>query len=246
MLKSLFVAVQFMTRLPVPQSWLPDTYDDKLLGQSVLAYPLVGFIIGLVLWGVASLTNELPSLLVAALLVFIWILITGALHLDGLADCADAWVGGQGDRERTLAIMKDSFIGPVGVVVLVSVLLIKFAALASLTDLSLAVVMAPVISRAFVIVLFLTTPYVRANGLGQQQSQHLPRVPAYVILLLLMGGFLLFLGWNGILVLICLASMFVFLRWQFVKSIGGMTGDTAGAMIEILEAVLLVVIVGLF
>lgn len=66
----------------------------------------------------------------AALLLVFWVLATGALHLDGLADSADAWVGGLGDRERTLAIMKDPCCGPAAVVALVVVLLVKFAALA--------------------------------------------------------------------------------------------------------------------
>jgi len=243
MLKPLLVAVQFMTRLPVPRAWLPEAYDDKLMGQSALAYPVVGLIIGLILWGVASLISSLPSLLVAALLLMVWVFITGALHLDGLADCADAWVGGQGDPERTLAIMKDSFIGPVGVAVLVSVLLVKFAALASSSHLALAMILTPVMSRAFVILLFLTTPYVRENGLGQQQSRYLPRTPAYVMLLILTCGYLMLLGSSGVMPLIFVGAVFALLRWQFIRRVGGMTGDIAGAVLEIMEAVFLVVFV---
>lgn len=246
MLKPLLVAVQFMTRLPVPKTWLPETYDERLMGQSVLAYPVVGLLIGLILWGTASLLSGLPLLILSALLLSVWVLITGALHLDGLADCADAWVGSHGDRERMLAIMKDSFIGPVGVAVLVSVLLVKFSALASVTNLIFALLVTPVISRAFVILLFLTTPYVREKGLGQQQSQSIPRGQAYTALSLLAIGFIFLLGGSSIIVLSSVIVAFVFLRWFFVRNIGGMTGDTAGAMVEILEAVLLVVFAGVF
>jgi adenosylcobinamide-GDP ribazoletransferase len=66
----------------------------------------------------------------AALLLTVWVLLSGGLHLDGLADSADAWLGGFGDRERTLTIMKDPRSGPIAVVVLVLVLLLKFCALA--------------------------------------------------------------------------------------------------------------------
>lgn len=246
MLKPLWVAVQFMTRLPVPRVWLPEDYDAKLMGQSVLAYPVVGFIIGLLLWGITFVSTGLPSLVVAALLLAVWVLVTGALHLDGLADCADAWVGGHGDSERTLAMMKDSFIGPVGVAAVVCLLLLKFAALTALTQTTLALILTPVLARAAIIVLFLTTPYVRAQGLGQHQSQQLPTKQGYAVLSLLAFGCVFLLGWHGIGMLICLAAVFIFLRWQFVKTIGGMTGDTAGAMLEMMEALLLIIFAGIF
>lgn len=129
-LRSLLVALQFLTRLPVRLSAMP---TPEQFGRAVLCYPLVGVLIGVVLYAAARSLDGTPPLLQAALLLSLWVALSGALHLDGLADMADAWIGGLGDRERTLAIMKDPRSGPVAVVVLVLVLLLKFSALAALT-----------------------------------------------------------------------------------------------------------------
>ncbi|HBM07500.1 MAG TPA: adenosylcobinamide-GDP ribazoletransferase, partial [Pseudomonas sp.] len=114
------IALQFLTCLPVRLRGMP---EPQQIGRSLLYYPLVGLLLGgmLCLLGVA-LGNAAPPLK-AALLLAAWVWLTGALHLDGLADSADAWLGGFGDRERTLAIMKDPCSGPVAVAVLVLVLL---------------------------------------------------------------------------------------------------------------------------
>lgn len=125
-LRSLLVALQFLTRLPVRLSAMP---TPEQFGRAVLCYPLVGVLIGVVLYAAALSLDGTPPLLQAALLLSLWVALSGALHLDGLADMADAWVGGLGDRERTLAIMKDPRSGPVAVVVLVLVLLLKFSSL---------------------------------------------------------------------------------------------------------------------
>src|SRR5690606_7619903 len=102
--------------------------------DAVPAWPVVGALLGVLFWLFASVADSLgwPAWPTAVLLVMLWAGITGALHLDGLADSADAWLGGQGNRERTLTIMKDPACGPAGVVVLVLVLLGKVAAVATL------------------------------------------------------------------------------------------------------------------
>jgi adenosylcobinamide-GDP ribazoletransferase len=103
-LRPFLVALQFLTRLPVH---MPEPPDEREIGQSLLYYPLVGLLLGLMLAALAWAMRDGSSMLHAALLLAMWVLMTGGLHLDGLADSADAWVGGQGSRERTLAIMKD-------------------------------------------------------------------------------------------------------------------------------------------
>ncbi|MFB6261856.1 MAG: adenosylcobinamide-GDP ribazoletransferase, partial [Thiohalorhabdaceae bacterium] len=123
------LAVQFLTRIPVGVPAAPKATD---LGRSVAFYPLVGLGMGLVLAAVGALVGQGPGLLAAALVVGLWGTATGFLHLDGLADSADAWLGGQGDAERTMAILKDAYAGPAGVAAVVLVLVIKVAALAPL------------------------------------------------------------------------------------------------------------------
>lgn len=172
-LRSLLVALQFLTRLPVRLSAMP---TPEQFGRAVLCYPLVGVLIGVVLYAAARSLDGTPPLLQAALLLSLWVALSGALHLDGLADMADAWVGGLGDRERTLAIMKDPRSGPVAVVVLVLVLLLKFSALAALLGQGEAglLPLAPWLARSSLPLLFLTTPYARPGGLGQAIAEHLP------------------------------------------------------------------------
>jgi len=168
MLRPLRIALRLLTRLPVPEPPPEDDGQDSV-ARSLAWYPLVGLILGALLWGLAAMlaAGAAPSLLSAALLLAAWVALTGALHLDGLADTADAWLGGLGDRERTLAIMKDPCAGPAGVVAVVLVLLLKFAALAALaTAPQPALLLAPVLARMALTALFLTTPYVRPGGIG--------------------------------------------------------------------------------
>ena len=86
-----WIALQFLSSLPVR---LPGMPAPEQLGRSVLCYPLVGVLFGGLLWGLNVLLDTSPLLLHAALLLAAWVLLSGALHLDGLADSADAWLGG--------------------------------------------------------------------------------------------------------------------------------------------------------
>ena len=214
--------------------------EPRELGRSLLFYPLVGLLFGLLLWLASLLLQGTPAPLHAALLLTLWVLLSGALHLDGLADSADAWLGGFGDRERTLQIMKDPRSGPIAVVTLVLVLLLKFCALWVLVEQGIGaqLLLAPLIGRAAMLGLFLCTPYVRPGGLGQALAEHLPRRIAGWVLL---GSALFCLvlgGWVAVLAL----AMFAWLRHLICRRLGGTTGDTAGAMLELLE---LVVVLGL-
>ena len=111
-INGLLSALMLLTRLPVSavKSVVPDT------GMAVAWYPAVGLIIGclLSLLYEVSVFAGISHLLLAALMLSLWVLVTGALHLDGLADMLDGWVGGMGDRERTLKIMKDPAVGAIG------------------------------------------------------------------------------------------------------------------------------------
>lgn len=111
----LLIALQFLTRLPVRLLGMP---APEQVGRSLLWYPLVGLLLGGLLLAAQALLSQQPAVLQAALLLTLWVALSGGLHLDGLADTADAWVGGYGDRERTLAIMKDPRSGPIAVAVL--------------------------------------------------------------------------------------------------------------------------------
>ncbi|MES9869058.1 MAG: adenosylcobinamide-GDP ribazoletransferase [Sedimenticola sp.] len=234
-LQPFLLALQFLTRLPVPGSdGLP---DEEVQARAVLYYPLVGLVIGLVLVLLFLLTDGLGSLLQAALLLSLWVAITGALHIDGLADTADAWIGGQGDPERTLEIMKDTHAGPMAVTAVVLVLLVKFAALETLLDAGnwSALLLAPLVGRSGLVAALGYMPYVRPGGLGSVLSEHLSRERSQVVLLVSALFCSLFLGWGVLLLLLLVVGCFALLRSALMERIGGVTGDAAGAICELLE-----------
>jgi adenosylcobinamide-GDP ribazoletransferase len=237
----LLIAVQFLTSLPVR---LPGMPSPQELGRSLLWYPAVGLLIGVLLFCLNALLSGAPLLLHAALLLAAWVALSGALHLDGLADSADAWLGGFGDRERTLTIMKDPRSGPIAVVVLVVVLLLKFAALVALVEQghSSVLLLAPWLARGLLPVLFMTTPYVRAGGLGQALAEHLPRDRLPLVLAAHALAMLLF-GWSAVVILVGGLLLFAWLRRVMMARLGGTTGDTAGAMVELVECAVLVLVV---
>lgn len=243
-----WLALQFLTRFPTPV--LEPTPKD--LGRSVLAYPLVGLILGLVVVGVGiglAAIPGAPPLLIAALVLALWVGLTGALHLDGLADTVDAWVGSHQDPERARAIMKDPASGPMAVAALIMVLLIKFAALVAVVETGawLALLIAIVLGRAALTGLFLVVPYVREQGLGTEMATYLPRPSAFAVLAAT-GLFIVILalvtGLWGLIAGLLLSLIMVFGIAAFLRGwLGGFTGDTAGATLEAVEVGALVMMV---
>ncbi len=240
MFRPLLVALRLLTRLPVPE---PPADGDRarLEADSLFWFPSVGLLLGGLLWGGQALLVQAhaPELLQAALLLVAWVVLTGALHLDGLADTADAWLGGLGDRERTLAIMKDPCAGPAGVVAVVLVLLLKFGALTAASGLFL--LLAVFLGRVVLVLLFVTTPYVRPGGMGERLAasgrKALVGVAVTVAPLLLLWPVptLLALGVTGV--------VFSVQRHRLIQRLGGTTGDTAGAMVEWTEAAIIATLV---
>ncbi|MBS5840721.1 MAG: adenosylcobinamide-GDP ribazoletransferase [Pseudomonas sp.] len=234
-----WIALQFLSSLPVRLSGMPSPGET---GRSLLYYPLVGLVLGVVLYGANAMLSGAPLMLHAALLLTVWVLFSGGLHLDGLADSADAWLGGFGDRERTLTIMKDPRSGPIAVVVLVLVLLLKFCALLAVIEQQqfAALLIVPLIGRSALLAVFLTTPYVRAGGLGQALADHVPRSAGWWVLGFSGLGCVLVAGMGGVWSLVLGVIGFAWLRRIMMRRLGGTTGDTAGALLELLEVGVLV------
>lgn len=239
LLRPFLIALTFLTRLPVPA---PTPVDEHEQGASLIAYPLVGAIIGTLLVVIALLCSPLPALLQASLVVAAWVVVTGALHIDGLADSADAWIGGLGSRTQTLAIMKDPACGPAAVTTVVMVLLIKVAAVMALIEAAtlLLLLLAPIVARAGLTALLMTTPYVRPGGIGESLSLYAPPLQALGSAALITALAALFSGWAGIAAVVAAALMLVLAQHSMVHRIGGTTGDTAGATVELTETVALV------
>lgn len=229
-MKHFYLALSFLTRIPVPDLGRLEPVD---FGRCALYYPVVGAVIGLLLCTPMLLFGHAQPLLLAAIITVLWAVITGGLHLDGVADGADAWLGGLGDEEKTHRILKDPLVGAAGAIAISSVLLLKFAALTVLIENQLwwAVVFAPVLGRASILLLFLSTPYVRRGGLASAVTDFMPKLPAGLIALgcLIIG---LLLAWQGVLWFLL---GFWLLRRVMMKRLQGCTGDTAGAGVELGE-----------
>lgn len=237
--RALIVAMGLLTRIPMPQA---GSLTAATLGHSLHWYPAAGVAIGLILLLGASLLPG-SGLLVAVLTVTAWAALTGALHLDGLADSADAWAGGMGDRTRTLAIMKDPACGPMGAVTLLLTLLLKVASLEALLAHPQAGWwwLAPVVARAVLPLAFTAVPYVRAGGMGDGLAAHASRPGIGMATLLTLGlGTTLLPAALGWLWLATAAGLFILWRWAVLRRLGGFTGDCAGALVELLEVALLV------
>ncbi len=234
-MNSLVLALQFLTRIPVRVSVVP---TESELGRSVLYYPLIGLLIGLLTMSTAMLLHSVSVPLQTALSLTIWILLTGGLHLDGLADCADAWAGGLGDREKTVAIMKDPAAGPAAVVTLVMLLFLKWAALQSMTfsQMLLALVVAPVVGRTAVLALMLSTPYVSKNGLAEVLIAYLPTREAKIQVVVVALALVYLVGPAALL--LAAATLF-WIRMRALLRLGGVTGDVYGAAVELAELAVL-------
>ena len=235
-MRGLLVALGFLTRIPVP----PRVFDDPRAQRTSLAwYPMVGVIVGALVTASFLVLPREHVLLSAALTLLAWVALTGGLHLDGVADSADAWVGGFGDRARTLEIMKDPRSGPAGVTAIILLLLLKFAALASLpAENAWLLWLSPLLARTALTAAFVTTPYVRSGGLGSALKDA-PRVACVFALLCAIAAGLAF-GLPGVFALGAAIIVFVLWRRACMRRLGGFTGDTAGALAEMVEVGVLV------
>ncbi|MBN2886056.1 MAG: adenosylcobinamide-GDP ribazoletransferase [Chromatiaceae bacterium] len=239
-----WAALHLLSRLPCPD---PGTLTPEERGRSALFYPLVGALMGALLalaaWGLGALglIERAPGL-AAALVLSLWVWSSGALHLDGLADTVDAWVGGLGDRERTLRIMKDPTSGPMAIAALVLVLLLKFAAIETLLRSGWlpGLLLPPLLGRLLLLALLMGTPYVRPGGMAADQSAWLPRRAAWVVLMLGALGVTWLAGLAGLILLALAGVLFWWVRRALMARLGGFTGDGAGALIELGETLLIV------
>jgi cobalamin 5'-phosphate synthase/cobalamin synthase len=204
--------------------------------------------IGAAVAGSAILAERaLPPLAAAAIALAIGALLTGALHLDALADTADALAGGS--RERALEIMRDPRIGAYGAIALALDLLLKTAALSALlerNDVLLPLVAAAALARATAVPLACFLPYARHDcGAGAVLSGRVSAPMALGAALLAAALALLLLSWRGAAMLAAAAALTLALGLGYRRWLGGVTGDTLGATIEITETLTLLLALAL-
>lgn len=233
----LLAAFQFLSILPPVIKRL---FTPEEMGHAVGYFPLVGLVLGGILAAARLLLDlVLPTAVSAVIVVTLWVVLTRALHLDGLMDTCDGVFGGY-TVERRLDIMRDSRVGAFGVVGGVLALLAKAAAVASLGGQTVAPIMAAVLGRWAMSLAVVAFPYARADGLGRAMKDHAgwkQLLMAGVIagLVAWFGGCWVGMIFAGGAIVVCLA-----LGRFFVKRIGGLTGDTYGAICEVIEVCVLV------
>jgi adenosylcobinamide-GDP ribazoletransferase len=234
--RALAAAVSFMTRIPVGRAVALDGADVARAG---LWFPLVGAGIGAAVGGTATaLDGPLGPLLAAALALALGAALTGALHLDGLADSADALAGTT--RERALEIMRDHRIGAYGAAALSFDVVSKVAAVAQLTSNVGAVVAAGALSRAVPVAISALAPYARSTGGTGSSVGTAPRLRAAGSVLLAAVIAVVLLHGDAIAPIVAaLAGGAVLLGWMR-RRLGGYTGDTLGAAAELTELAALV------
>lgn len=234
-MKSFLIALQFLTRIKVASQL---TWSDADFGRAVVWFPAVGFLIGLLTALARGLTGMLFSPFLSAILtVACWYFLTGGLHSDGLMDAADGIYSGR-DRKRSLEIMNDSCVGANGVAAFVFVVLLKVACVGELMPAWPFLIGIPAAARFGAVLGILRFPYARERGLGRAFQDYAPRhalLKAFVVSLLPLLAV-------GIVYLYILAGALLVAygaHRRVTAHLGGLTGDTYGAVIEVTETALL-------
>jgi adenosylcobinamide-GDP ribazoletransferase len=226
-------ALAFLTVVPVGRVIALGPGD---VARGAALFPLVGAGVGAAVGGVAvGLSGPLPALAAAAIAVATGAVLTGAMHLDALADAADAL--GARTREAALEIMRDPRIGSFGVLALTLDLLTKVAALAALTSsgLVLAAVAAGAASRATAPVLAVALPPARPGGSGAEFARRAGPAAAGAAVALALLVAVAAAGWTGVAICATAAAVATVVGLGARTRFGGVTGDVLGAGVELAE-----------
>lgn len=257
-MKRFLLAFQFLTIISVK---MLDNISDRDMGKSSAFFPLVGAVQG-ILWAFSSFLfmKVFPVELTNGLLVLILVITPAGLHLDGLADTFDA-IASRGDKNKKLAIMKDSTVGPFGVIAIVLVILLKYLLFntlffnSSLVTYYLSLFLMPVLSRWAMVVSIFHTGSARPDGLGKIFIEHTGIKEFFIatlsVLILFVSAFIIssktltstfqLSAFVPALPVLYAFSMIVVLFSK--KNFGGMTGDTFGAVAEMSELLFLMTVI---
>lgn len=235
-------ALRFFTRLPIPGK----NHSDANLSDAALTFPIAGAAIGTILafvWWCAY--QWLPGLPAAGLTIGAGLLLTGALHEDGLSDCVDG-LGGGHTKERALEIMRDSRIGAYGAAALIISIALRWTCLASLSLWTgvITLIIAHMIARSSMTIAISFSSYARKEGLGKSVSDGIS--PQTFIIITIITALLTFL--LGSMAGAMAAAIAFIMAWLVSKwldhRLGGYTGDGLGAMEQIAEIAVMLVLVG--
>jgi adenosylcobinamide-GDP ribazoletransferase len=238
-MRNLRTAFGLLTTLPIG---LPDDWQPGDSGRAAVWYPIVGLMIGALTWlAWTGFMLVLPAFVAAVLALFVWVALTGGLHLDGFADCCDGLLV-SASRERRLEIMQDPHVGAFGAIGLILILLLKVAALAALTPaMGPGILLAASLSRWSILPAALF-PAARPGGLGADFASGLRR-SSIIVGALLPFGLAAALGLRGFFAALAGLSVAALVLLFARARIGGVTGDVFGMLVEIVEVAVLLAFV---
>jgi len=235
------IPLQFLTIIPLPF----DTRCQKEdLGRATACFPLAGLTIGALLVGLQWLMEPwLNRSLTAALLITALAAVTGALHLDGLADVCDG-LAARGSRERFLAVMKDSNVGAVGAVALVLGLVLKWQALLAVPVGTTwqALLLFPTLGRCAQVLAMTGSQHARQDGLGAAFIQGMAARHLLAALFITVAACLVLLPVQGLIALAAVFAVTFIIKGYFRNRLGGLTGDIIGCICELSEILALIVL----
>jgi adenosylcobinamide-GDP ribazoletransferase len=236
---SFWAALQFLTIFPTP---IRHKVTAKTSSKSLTYFPLIGLILGAILLGLNYiLTLILPSPVVNALLIIALVILTGAHHLDGFTDTCDGVIAGSSKKER-LSIMSDSKVGAFGIVGAILLLLLKYASLSAAPMLP-ALLLMPTLSRWAMVSIIFSFPYAKRYGMGLafKQGANWQRLTITTVISLVVAVAVLKL-W-GLVLMAALWLIAFGIASYFRSRLGGLTGDNYGAINELAEVLVLLLII---
>lgn len=234
LVNSFFTALRFLTIIPL--SHLAEK-DDEYFSESVNYFVIVGLLIGYGGYCTVHITSTfLPHGVTSVVLIFYLAVISGFLHLDGLADTADGFFSSR-PKKQILDIMRDSRIGAMGVICIVFIILLKYSSFNALSseELAHAAFFVPVVGRISLVISMLMMPNARDNGLGKLFTpQSKTKLFLFTAASVLCASLFLSFSHMVLMLSVAISTSFLFGMWCKIK-IGGATGDTFGATCEISE-----------
>ncbi|MDY0122708.1 adenosylcobinamide-GDP ribazoletransferase [Sulfurimonas sp.] len=227
--KGFALAISMLTTVPFFK--VHDFYKG-INGYAVMFYPLVGFLLGVVLWGVHTLLSPYVDSVHLGIIIFgLLVLLTGALHLDGFSDTVD---GLYAPKERALEVMKDSHVGGMGMIMGVTFLILKASSLAHF-ELFYLLPLILMLSRLNAVLAIYFYPYISPSGMGTLAKEEFTKKQ---MLIAFSYSLLIVLLYNKLLLLVSALLVLFVIKSVFIKRYGGFTGDIYGFSIEVNELIL--------
>lgn len=232
-MRSFLLMLTFLTRIPVKY---PYQYQEEDFIKGIILMPVIGILIGLVLWGISFATYYMDRTLVSILIWLVYIWITGALHIDGLADTVDGIFSNR-DKDRILEIMKDSRIGTFGVLAIFFLLSLNIVLSNYTVDYRILIIL-PVLGRSSALLFCSLSEYVRDEGMGKGIIENTGIKEAIIgMIFLLITG--LIINYKLLLPILLIIFSTLYMASYFKKKLGGITGDNIGFVIELTQTIFL-------